>query len=48
MERKHNLAIPALLSALLAGCSGGSTTPGASGTAPVLAATTGSAATSRA
>jgi hypothetical protein len=43
MKRKHNLVIPALLAALLAGCSGGSTTPGASGTAPVLAATTGSA-----
>jgi hypothetical protein len=34
---------PALLAALLAGCSGGSSTPGASGTAPALAATTGSA-----
>jgi len=43
MNRKHNLVIPALLAALLAGCSGGSATPGASGTAPALAATTGSA-----
>ena len=43
MERKHTTIIPALLAALLAGCSGGSTTPGASGTAPVLAATVGSA-----
>jgi hypothetical protein len=43
MNRKHNLVIPTLLAALLAGCSGGSTTPGVSGTTPVLAATTGSA-----
>ncbi|MCS0585272.1 dockerin [Massilia pinisoli] len=43
MIRKHTMIAPALLAALLAGCSGGSTTPGASGTAPVLAATTGSA-----
>jgi hypothetical protein len=43
MERKHNYVIPALLAALLAGCSGGNTTPGATGTAPALAATTGSA-----
>ncbi|SDD02993.1 hypothetical protein SAMN05428966_10336 [Massilia sp. PDC64] len=43
MNRKHNFIIPALLAALLAGCSGGSTTPGVSGNAPVLAATTGSA-----
>jgi hypothetical protein len=43
MNRNHNVIIPALLAALLAGCSGGSTTPGATGTAPVLAATTGSA-----
>jgi hypothetical protein len=45
MVPKHNYIIPALLTALLAGCSGGSTTPGASGTAPVLAATVGSATT---
>jgi hypothetical protein len=45
MVSKHNYIIPALLTALLAGCSGGSTTPGASGTAPVLAATVGSATT---
>ena len=49
MHRKHNFIIPALLAALLAsllaGCSGGSTTQGASGTAPVLAATTGAATT---
>ncbi len=43
MFRKHNLIVPALVAALLAGCSGGSTPPGASGTAPALAATTGSA-----
>ncbi len=43
MIRKQTLIIPALLAALLAGCSGGSSTPGASGTAPALAATTGSA-----
>ena len=43
MVRKHNYIIPALLAALLAGCSGGSSTPGMSGNAPVLAATTGSA-----
>jgi len=43
MNKKYNVIIPALLAALLAGCSGGSTTPGASGTAPALAATTGSA-----
>ncbi|WP_322400353.1 dockerin [Massilia luteola] len=45
MIRKHNYIIPALLGALLAGCSGGSAPPGASGTAPVLAATTGSVTT---
>ena len=45
MVPKHNYIIPALLTALLAGCSGGNTTPGASGTAPVLAATVGSATT---
>ncbi|KGF79354.1 dockerin [Massilia sp. JS1662] len=44
MKRKPNIIIPALLAALLAGCSGGSTTPGATGTAAtVLAATVGSA-----
>jgi len=43
MIRKHTMIAPALLAALLAGCSGGSSTPGASGTAPALAATTGSA-----
>jgi hypothetical protein len=43
MFRKHNLIVPTLVAALLAGCSGGSTPPGASGTAPALAATTGSA-----
>jgi len=43
MVRKHNIIIPALVAGILAGCSGGSTTQGASGTAPVLAATTGSA-----
>jgi hypothetical protein len=43
MLRKNNLIIPALVAGILAGCSGGSTTPGASGTAPALAATTGSA-----
>jgi xyloglucan-specific exo-beta-1,4-glucanase len=42
---KHNFIIPALFAALLAGCSGGSAPPGASGTAPVLAATIGSATT---
>ena len=42
MIRKHNFIIPALVAGILAGCSGG-TTPGASGTAPALAATTGSA-----
>jgi len=44
MIRKHTMIAPALLAALLAGCSGGSSTPGATGNAgPVLAATTGSA-----
>jgi hypothetical protein len=43
MKNKHNFIIPTLLAALLAGCGGGSTTPGATGTAPVLAATSGSA-----
>ncbi|MFS2027226.1 dockerin [Massilia sp. CT11-137] len=43
MFRKHNLIVPTLVAALLAGCSGGSTPPGASGTAPALAATIGSA-----
>jgi xyloglucan-specific exo-beta-1,4-glucanase len=47
MKRKHNLVIPAVLAALLAGCSGGSSTPHASGpvatAGPVLAATVGSA-----
>ena len=44
MKRKTNIIIPAVLAALLAGCSGGNTTPGATGTAaPVLAATVGSA-----
>ena len=46
MNRKHNLIIPALVAGLLAGCSGGSTTPGAAGTAPATtAATVGSATT---
>ena len=45
MVPKHNYIIPALLTVLLAGCSGGSTTSGASGAAPVLAATVGSATT---
>jgi hypothetical protein len=46
MTRKHNAIIPALLAALLAGCSGGNSTPGASGAAgPVVAATVGSATT---
>jgi hypothetical protein len=43
MVPKHSYIIPALLAALLAGCSGGDTAPGASGTSPVLAATVGSA-----
>jgi hypothetical protein len=43
MIRKHNFIIPALVAGILAGCSGGSTTPGAAGNAPVLAATVGSA-----
>ena len=47
MVRKHNIIIPALLAGLLAGCSGGSGTPSASGpvatAGPVLAATVGSA-----
>ena len=47
MIRKHNFIIPALVAGILAGCSGGSTTPGASGTSPVLAATTGSATSPR-
>lgn len=45
MNRNHNFVIPALLAALLAGCSGGNTTTGTTGTAPVLAATVGSATT---
>jgi hypothetical protein len=47
MVRKHNIIIPALVAGLLAGCSGGGTTPGASSpvatAGPVLAATVGSA-----
>jgi len=44
MKRKHTIIIPALVVGILAGCSGGNTTPGATGTqAPALAATTGSA-----
>ena len=44
MKKKYNLVIPALVAGILAGCSGGNTTPGATGTqAPALAATTGSA-----
>ncbi|WP_208296049.1 dockerin [Telluria antibiotica] len=47
MNRKHSLVIPALFAALLAGCSGGSSTPGASSpvatAGPVMAATVGSA-----
>jgi len=43
MNRKYNLVIPTLLAALLAGCSGGNATPDVSGTAPALAATSGSA-----
>jgi hypothetical protein len=48
MIRKQTLFIPALLATLLAGCSGGTSTPGATGTAapaPVAAATVGSATT---
>jgi hypothetical protein len=46
MKRNQNLILPALLAALLAGCSGGTSTPGATGTAaPALAATVGSATT---
>jgi hypothetical protein len=46
MIRKQTLFIPALLATLLAGCSGGNSTPGATGTAaPVVAATVGSATT---
>ncbi|WP_208296050.1 dockerin [Telluria antibiotica] len=46
MNRTHNFIIPALVAGLLAGCSGGSTTPGAAGTAPAMtAATVGSATT---
>ena len=44
MNRTQNFIIPALVAGLLAGCSGGSTTPGAAGTAPAAtAATVGSA-----
>jgi hypothetical protein len=43
VNRTHNFIIPALVAGLLAGCSGGSSTPGAAGTAPVMAATVGSA-----
>jgi len=47
MNRKHSLVIPALFAALLAGCSGGSSTPGAASpvatAGPVMAATVGSA-----
>jgi hypothetical protein len=43
VNRKYNLVIPALVAGILAGCSGGNTTPGAAGTAPVMAATIGSA-----
>jgi hypothetical protein len=44
MHRKHTLIIPALVAGILAGCSGGNTTPGATGSAaPAFAATTGSA-----
>jgi hypothetical protein len=47
MNRKHSLVIPALFAALLAGCSGGSSTQGTSGpvatAGPVMAATVGSA-----
>jgi hypothetical protein len=44
MNRKYKSIIPVLLAGILAGCSGGSTTPGATGSAaPALAATTGSA-----
>jgi hypothetical protein len=42
---KHNFVIPALVAGILAGCSGGNTTPGTSGTAPALAAATASATT---
>ncbi|NIA52865.1 dockerin [Massilia sp. TW-1] len=46
VNRTHNFIIPALVAGLLAGCSGGSTTPGAAGTAPAMtAATVGSATT---
>jgi len=43
MNHNYKLIIPVVLAGILAGCSGGSSTPGASGTAPVLAAATGSA-----
>jgi hypothetical protein len=44
VNKTHNFIIPALVAGLLAGCSGGSTTPSASGTAPATtAATVGSA-----
>jgi hypothetical protein len=46
MHQKRNFIIPALAAGILAGCSGGSTTPGATGNpAPALAATIGSATT---
>jgi hypothetical protein len=47
MHRKHIIIISAAVAALVAGCSGGDRTPGASATAqaPVLAATVGSATT---
>ncbi|MFL6630986.1 MAG: dockerin [Massilia sp.] len=47
MHRKHSIIIPAVLAALVAGCSGGDRTAGPSATAqaPVLAATVGSATT---
>jgi hypothetical protein len=44
VKKKYNLVIPALVAGILAGCSGGNTTPGATGSAaPAFAATTGSA-----
>jgi hypothetical protein len=44
--KTHNFIIPALVAGLLAGCSGGTTTPGAAGTAPTMTAATVGSATS--
>jgi hypothetical protein len=43
LNRKHNLIVPALVAGLLAGCSGGSSTPGAASAPAMTAATVGSA-----